>query len=84
MHIFNDITNIKKSEEEIKESLSRIKRTFEQTIKAFSLLVEIRDPYTSGHQKKVAEAAVAIAKDPGLTGEAIEAIRLASLIHDIG
>ena len=84
MHILDDITNIKKSEEEIKESLSRIKRTFEQTIKAFSLLVEIRDPYTSGHQKKVAEAAVVIAKDLGLTGEAIEAIRSASLIHDIG
>ena len=84
VHILTDITNIKKSEEEIKESLSRIKRTFEQTIKAFSLLVEVRDPYTSGHQKRVSETAVAIAKDLGLTGEAIEAIRLASLIHDIG
>ena len=84
VHILTDITDIKKSEEEIKESLSRIKRTFEQTIKAFSLLVEVRDPYTAGHQKRVSETAVAIAKDLGLTGEAIEAIRLASLIHDIG
>ncbi len=84
VHILTDITNIKKSEEEIKESLSRIKRTFEQTIKALSLLVEVRDPYTSGHQKRVLETAVAIAKDLGLTGKAIEAIRLASLIHDIG
>jgi len=84
VHILNDITIIKKSEEEIKESLSRIKRTFEQTIKAFSQLVEVRDPYTSGHQKRVSETAVAIAKDLGLTNEAIEAIRLASLIHDIG
>ena len=44
VHILTDITNIKKSEEEIKESLNRINRTFEQTIKAFSLLVEVRDP----------------------------------------
>jgi putative nucleotidyltransferase with HDIG domain/PAS domain S-box-containing protein len=84
VHLLTDITDIKKSEEEIKESLSRIKRTFEQTIKAFSLLVEVRDPYTAGHQKRVSEIAVAIAKDLGLTVEAIESIRLASLIHDIG
>ena len=69
-----DITEHKQAEVEIKESLSRIKRTFEQTIKAFSLLVEVRDPYTAGHQKRVSETAVAIAKDLGLTGDAIEAI----------
>jgi putative nucleotidyltransferase with HDIG domain/PAS domain S-box-containing protein len=84
VHILSDITSIKKSEEDIKENLSRIKKTFEQTIRAFSQLVEVRDPYTSGHQKKVSEIAVSIAKDLGLSVGTIESIRLASLIHDIG
>lgn len=82
--IIRDITDRKQAEKEIKENLSKIKRTFEQTITALGNLIEVKDPYTSGHQKKVAAISIAIAKDLGLTDEAIEAIRLASLIHDIG
>jgi putative nucleotidyltransferase with HDIG domain len=81
---FQDITSQKKDEEEIKKNLSKIKSTFEQTIAALSYLVEIRDPYTSGHQKRVADIAIAIAKDLKLSKGSIEAMRLASLIHDIG
>ncbi len=47
-------------------------------------IVEARDPYTSGHQKKVAKLATAIAEKLGLDKERIEAINTASLIHDIG
>ena len=68
----------------IKENLSKLKITFEQTITTLGNIIEIKDPYTSGHQKKVAAISMVIAKNLGLTGEAIEAIRLASLIHDIG
>ena len=84
VHILTDITDQKKVEEEIKESLNQTKRTFEQTVTALSQLVEVRDPYTSGHQKKVADIATAIAKDLGLKKDTVEAIRLAALIHDIG
>jgi PAS domain S-box-containing protein/putative nucleotidyltransferase with HDIG domain len=84
VHILTDITDQKKVEEEIKESLNQTKRTFEQTVAALSQLVEVRDPYTSGHQKKVADIASAIAKDLGLKKDTVEAIRLAALIHDIG
>jgi putative nucleotidyltransferase with HDIG domain len=84
VHILTDITDQKKVEEEIKESLNQTKRTFEQTVAALSQLVEVRDPYTSGHQKKVADIATAIAKDLGLKKDTVEAIRLAALIHDIG
>lgn len=84
VHILTDITEHKKAEEELKKSLSQVKRTFKQTVGALSQLVEVRDPYTSGHQKKVADIAVAIARDLGLSKESIEAIRLSSLIHDIG
>lgn len=47
-------------------------------------LVESRDPYTAGHQEKVARLATAIAHEMGLEGDRIEAIRIASLVHDIG
>ncbi len=84
VHILTDITEQKKAEEELKKSLIQTKKTFEQTVAALSQLVEVRDPYTSGHQKKVADIAVAIAMDLGITKERIDAIRLSSLIHDIG
>ncbi|MBP8717513.1 MAG: HD domain-containing protein [Candidatus Atribacteria bacterium] len=53
-------------------------------IYAITKLVEIRDPYTAGHQEGVANLATAIAREIGLAKEVIESIRIASLVHDIG
>ena len=47
-------------------------------------MVETRDPYTAGHERRVAELATAIAADLGMEGEALTALRLGGLIHDIG
>lgn len=47
-------------------------------------VVEIKDPYTAGHQKRVTRLASAIAEELGLPKEQIEGIRIAGLIHDIG
>ncbi|MCW8992604.1 MAG: CHASE domain-containing protein [Gammaproteobacteria bacterium] len=55
-----------------------------QTIKAIGRTVEKRDPYTAGHQVRVAELAVAIATELGLTADQIEGIRIGAVIHDIG
>jgi len=46
--------------------------------------VEMRDPYTSGHQQRVASIAKAIAKEMGMPKEQIEGILMAGLIHDLG
>ncbi len=46
--------------------------------------VEARDPYTSGHQIRTSDLALAIATEMGLPQEKIEAIRMAGPIHDIG
>lgn len=54
------------------------------TIGAVALTVEKRDPYTAGHQQRVAQLAMAIAGELGIGGEQIEGIRLGALIHDIG
>jgi putative two-component system response regulator len=56
----------------------------EQTVATLARAIEMRDPYTDGHQKRVAYLAVAIAEELGLPEESIRGIRLAALIHDIG
>ena len=53
-------------------------------VRSFIRLMEKRDPYTAGHQERVAELATAIAREMGLSSEAIEAITTAGIIHDIG
>ena len=69
---------------EIKLSVEKLYKTFEGTISTIALIVEARDPYTSGHQKRVAEISVAIAEDLGLPEEQIQGIYFSSLIHDLG
>ena len=54
------------------------------TIDAISIIVESRDPYTAGHQRRVTQLATAIAGEMGLSDEKIDLIRMGSLIHDIG
>jgi len=71
-------------EQRIHESLEQVKRTFHQTIEAFSSIVEISDPYTAGHQHRVAELAVAIGKHLRLEKDQLEALYMASLLHDLG
>ena len=62
----------------------RINGVLEGTIETLALVVEARDPYTSGHQKRVAEIAVAIAEDMGLSKGQVRGLYLASIIHDLG
>ncbi len=61
-----------------------LREGLEQSIQAIAATVETRDPYTAGHQKRVAELAAAIAQQMGLDEEEIEGIRFAAIIHDLG
>ncbi len=49
-----------------------------------SKIIEVKDPYTAGHQQRVSQLAVSISKELNLPQEQVEGIRTASLIHDIG
>ena len=82
--IARDITARKRAEEELRQSYVRLERTLEGTVHALVAAIEMRDPYTAGHQRRVTQLACAIAKEMGLDGEQIEGIRMAGLIHDIG
>jgi len=65
-------------------SLDSLKEVMDGTIRAMALAVEMRDPYTSGHQHRVAALAQAIAEEINLPPEAIEGVYMAASIHDIG
>lgn len=56
----------------------------EQTVMALSRSIEKRDPYTDGHQKRVALLAVAIAEEMALPPTQIAGLRLGALVHDVG
>jgi PAS domain S-box-containing protein len=84
VEVIRDITDRKKADKDLKASFKKTEKVLEETIKTLSTIVEIRDPYTSGHQQKVAQIAVLIAKEMGLEEGRINAIRTAATIHDIG
>ena len=74
---FEDFTARKDGEAKLRKSLIG-------TVKAMASTVELRDPYTAGHQRRVAYLARAIAEQLGLSQDRIEGLLLASQIHDIG
>jgi len=77
-------TERKRTEEELKQRFEKLRRTMKGTIYAMALIVEIRDPYTAGHQRKMTSLACAIAKEMSLSEDEIEGIRLTGAIHDVG
>lgn len=66
------------------ETLESLRQSIKITISVLGTASEAKDPYMAGHQKRVADLARAIATEMKLSNEKIEAIRMASAIHDIG
>jgi len=79
-----DITDRKRMQQRLQLSVDNLKEVMDGTIRAMALAVEMRDPYTSGHQHRVAELAQAIAVEINLSADAIEGVYMAASIHDIG
>ncbi len=74
----------KKAEEELQQTLESLRKAFGATVQVMVSAVESRDPYTAGHQLRVADLARAIATEMRLPQEKIDGIRMAGSIHDIG
>lgn len=68
----------------LQKTLNELRKAMAGTIEAMALTVEMRDLYTAGHQQRVADLAVQIAKEMGLSEDTVEGIRMATMIHDIG
>jgi PAS domain S-box-containing protein len=79
-----DVTDRKMAVENLKQYAEKLRQSLLGTIKALSMTVEARDPYTSGHQTMVSRLARAIAQDMALSSDTVDTIRIAGSIHDIG
>ncbi len=79
-----DITDRKLAEEQLLQALESLRKSFGTTVQVMVSAVETRDPYTAGHQRRVADLARAIAKEIGLSQDRIDGIRMAGIIHDLG
>jgi putative two-component system response regulator len=75
---------LKQTAEELRRNVMRFQKALEGFVQAIALAVEMRDPYTAGHQDRVADLACAIAKKIGLSEDRIYGLRMASVIHDLG
>jgi PAS domain S-box-containing protein/putative nucleotidyltransferase with HDIG domain len=79
-----DVTDQVLAQEEVRRQAEQLRRTVEGAVLAMSQVVETRDPYTAGHERRVAELATAIGRELGLTDAELDGLRLGALIHDIG
>jgi PAS domain S-box-containing protein/putative nucleotidyltransferase with HDIG domain len=84
LNFVRDITYQRIAEDELRQTVEKLRKVAGATVHAMSQTVEVRDPYTAGHQKRVSNIARAIATEMKLSPEMIEGIRMAGNIHDIG
>jgi putative two-component system response regulator len=75
---------LKQTAKELRINLDRFQKAMEGSVQAIALAVEMRDPYTSGHQNRVADLASAIARKIGLSEDRVYGLQMASVIHDLG
>ncbi len=78
------LTNHREDEESLNRTLVNLRRAMRGTLEALTLAVETKDPYTSGHQRRVADLARTIAMEMGLPDAELDGIRMAAFLHDIG
>ena len=82
--LLRDVRESKAEEDRLKSLLSQIKSSFHGLVEAVASAVEIKDPQTAGHQRRVAQLAVAIAREMDFSLNRLEGIKVAGLLHDIG
>ena len=82
--VARDITELKMLEMERQEGADRLRKSLGATINAMAVTVETRDPYTAGHQRRVADLVQTIAVEMHLEDKLVDGLRLACMIHDLG
>lgn len=73
-----------RAKKEMEKMLAKLRAISGATVQALALAVEKRDPYTAGHQRRVADLARSIALKMDVGQDVIDGIRMAGLIHDLG
>lgn len=84
LNFLKDITERKLLDEEVNKSYRQTREALNATVNSIAMIVENRDPYTTGHQKRVSILAEAIASEMGLAESQKDFIATAAIMHDIG
>lgn len=82
--VLQDITERLTNEQRIKAHVHKLETSMLATVDSISRMLDLRDPYTSGHQRRVADIAAAIARDLGLDDHRVRGLEIAGRLHDIG
>lgn len=84
LQVIRDISDLRRMEITLRENADHLAKALNRTIDVLSLAVEARDPYTAGHQRRVADLSRAMAQTLSLDDSKVELIYRAALIHDVG
>jgi PAS domain S-box-containing protein len=82
--LMQDISEKKRADEEIQRYIEQLKTAFMSTVEVATIISEMRDPYTAGHERRVAEIAVAIGAELGFDARQLEGLQVGGHLHDIG
>jgi PAS domain S-box-containing protein len=82
--VLQDISERRRSERRAEEYVRKLEAAMVGAVRALSGMVALRDPYTAGHERRVANIASNIASELDLTEEQVRAVQIAGEVHDIG
>jgi len=82
--VVRDVTESNRAKENLKRALEQVRNALGVTIQVMVSTIEARDPYTAGHQQRVAHLARAVAGEMALSQERIDGIYMMGIVHDIG
>jgi PAS domain S-box-containing protein len=84
LSVARDITERKQAETQVRQGLDSLHQALQGTVVALANTVEIKDPYTAGHQRRVAQLSCAMARELGWPADRIEGIQVLCFLHDLG
>ena len=83
-HIYAKLNTLQGLYDQLDSAHEKLELSLREQLEMMVKSIEARDPYTSGHSRRVAALSKAIAKDLGLTGESLAEVENAALLHDVG
>ncbi len=84
MFLEGEVAERRKAENALKESLDNMRKTVDGTVRALATTIEMRDPYTAGHQRRVAQLSCAIGRQMNFPQDFIDGLEVMGFLHDIG
>jgi PAS domain S-box-containing protein len=82
--VLQDVTARARSEKQEREYTVRLERSVLGTVDVVSRMMDMRDPYTSGHERRVGDLSARIAAEMGLELDVQHGLRIAGSVHDVG